>query len=98
MSYQPIYDGEFDVVLSDEQDVYGLLEAVFRHKLIVTGWVTVGPGGGNPSITLRGTRRQFMGWFNDYYDVDGTVFDRTDEGDSNAWANAVDAFSLKFVA
>lgn len=95
MSYQPIYDGEFDVIAEDRVDLELLLEAVFRHKLMMIGWVTVGPGGGNPMITLRGTKRQFMGWVRDYYNDDLVTEDQTDE---ELWAAIAVQNSLKLVA
>jgi hypothetical protein len=99
MGYQPIYDGEFDIFIDDAAvDVIQFLESVTRHKLILTGWVTDGPAGGNPMATLRGTRRQFMGWLNSYYDEARTAFDWVEDNDTQTWANAMATFGFKFVA
>jgi hypothetical protein len=110
MGYQPIYDGEFDVVVyNDETDrearadgltiptMTEVLESVFKHKLIMTNFVGTGPGG-HPAISIRGTRRQFLAWFNDFYDPDHGTFQRDECSDAATWANAVAAYGLTFVA
>lgn len=71
MGYQPIWDAEFELGLTNDGSQHiELLQSIFRHKLMITNYVHVGPGGGNPVITLRGTQRQFLGWLADYYMVE----------------------------
>lgn len=96
MGYQPIYDGEFDYDYNFPTTQ--MLEEVFKHKMTVTGFLASGPGGGNPCISLRGTRRQFMAWFNEFYDADHNFFERVENSDAETWENAVEAYGLKFVA
>lgn len=96
MGYQPIYDGEFDLAVGPDE-ITDFLESITRHKIVLTGWLTSGPAGGNPLVKLRGTRRQFMGWFNDYYDPEFDAFQRV-ASDADTWANALEAYLLVFVA
>lgn len=97
MGYQPIYDGEFDIIC-DDNSLVDVLEQVFKHKMTVTGFLAIGPGGGNPCISLRGTRRQFMAWFNEFLDADHNFFERVENSDAETWENAVEAYGMKFVA
>jgi hypothetical protein len=100
MGYQPIYEGEFDLIVppDDAEELIDFLESVTSTKLMLMSWVTEGPAGGNPCVTLRGTRRQFITWFNGYYDKDCTDFQRDLKSDINTWENALDAYDIKFVA
>jgi hypothetical protein len=102
MGYQPIYEAEFDLAVGEAEDYIDLLESVVRHKMMITGWLTHGPAGGNPMITLRGTRRQFIGWLDDYYDPDGNAVPRHENGvtlpDSTVWQSAKELFNFKFIA
>jgi hypothetical protein len=97
MGYQPIYDGEFDVVAYGTGELIELLEAIFEQKLVLIHWVTCGPGG-VPTIRLRGTRRQFMGWLEAYYDHEHEAFVRDEQSDAQTWMNAVEAYGFTFVA
>lgn len=100
MGYQPIYDGEFDLAITSQngQEMAGLLESVTRHKLFLVNWTTIGPAGGNPVVKLRGTRRQLLGWLNDYYDTSWLDFKRDDTSDAQTWINATEVFNIAFVA
>lgn len=98
MGYQPIYDGKFDLAINLGDDLVELLNTVAQHKLMVTDWETNGPGGGCPTITLRGTRRQFIGWLNSYYDDKQVDFLRNPNSEADTWINAVEAYAIKFVA
>lgn len=101
MGYQPIYDGEFDLavdMITGASDVITFLESIDGHKLMLTRWMTAGPGGGNPCVTLRGTRRQFIAWLNEYYDPDHEIFGRDENSEAATWANAIEHLNLRFVA
>lgn len=100
MGYQPIYDGEFDLAISpdDGQALTCLLESVVKHKLYLINWASVGPAGGCPLVKLRGTRRQLLGWLNDYYDQSMVDFQRDNTSEAQTWANATEVFDISFVA
>ena len=100
MAYQPIWDGVYDLAIKYDE-IASVLEEVMKHKMVVVGWVTEGPAGGNPMITLRGTRRQHMAWLR-YYDEGQEMIGQKDDGvafdDDEAWHEYREMGFLTFVA
>ncbi len=104
MGYHPLYDLNVDVALGGAGDfgreLVELLEVIVKHKLTLIGWQTSGPGGGNPNVTVRGTRKQITAWINEYYDPDDEEYmvDPETRSDADVWLNIVAAFNPTFVA
>lgn len=100
MGYQPIHDGKFDVAIdvNDGAEMLAMLNSVFKHKLMMLGFKVDGPAGGCPEITLRGTRRQFVAWLNDYYDADKNFVGNVDADDDSVWHAYREAGFFTFVA
>jgi hypothetical protein len=70
MAHKPIFEGEFDLAVLEEnyEDFLDrLLKSIFAEKLMLVGYRAEGPAGGNPSITIRGTKAQLVGWAWHYY-------------------------------
>lgn len=73
MAYHPVYDLAFDVAadaLETADHFAEFLESLSTRKLVLTAYTHVGPGGGNPAITIRGTKNQLVSWARGYYDPD----------------------------
>lgn len=98
MAYHPIYDGAFDITLDGLSEV---LTEVVKRKMMVTGYVEDGPAGGNPEITIRGTRNQFIAWMREFYDPNEESIG-SDDGvsytDDGAWHAYQEMGFFKFVA
>lgn len=105
MSYQPIFDGEFDIVFELEQyqtntNLLNLIEDITARGMFVTKFLAKGPAG-HPTIKMRGTRKQLLSWISECYDVDrvGAGPDDGDMMDDHVfWASYVDAGIVTFVA
>ena len=100
MGYQPIYDCEYDLAIGAGEANVVLTEAM-KHKMMVCGWVDSGPAGGNPMITLRGTRRQHMAWLRSFYDPDEEIIGSNNGesfDDDAAWHEYKEALNFTFVA
>ena len=97
MGCQPIWDCEYDLGIAPDE-AFSVLEEVFKHKMMVVGWVTNGPAGGNPMITLRGTRRQHVGWLRGFYDPSAEIIKNKALDDDAAWHEYRKILKFKFVA
>ena len=97
MGYQPIWDCEYDLTFGAD-DASVVLTAAMKHKMMVCGWVDSGPAGGNPMITLRGTRRQHMSWLETFYDPGQEIIGSNTIDDDEAWGEYQQVLNFTFVA
>ena len=59
MTNNPIFSRAYDVCLSDDyNELASLLTDIVSLKMSIIGWLTRGPAGGNPMITVVGTKNQ----------------------------------------
>jgi hypothetical protein len=63
---EPLYDGEFDFIWSD--DLAPVFASITKYNLELRKFLKIGPGGGNPNFVLRGTKQQLVAWIRDFYD------------------------------
>ncbi len=68
-----VYNNDYDVVLDDKADFIAMLEAITSSGLRMVNWITVGPGGGNHCITLRGDVNAHNSWCRNFYSAEEGV-------------------------
>jgi len=86
MGYKPIYDGSFDVSLDEGFTLEDLVLSIVSRGMFITKYVKIGPGGGNPNVTMRGTKTQFVRWYKEVYELDNLDPNIDPNDETAVWA------------